>query len=114
MNFKPEYKRPFANFQKKQHSPFQAVIEDEVAAVCSDPQIGEAKVGDLAGIRVHKFTHKKQEYLMAYSAPEAMLAETSVELKDSEASPITFFLISTHENFYADLKTYLKASGWYT
>jgi hypothetical protein len=114
MKFKPTYKRPFANFQKKQHKPFQAVIEDEVSAVCDDPLIGEAKVGDLAGIRVHKFTQKKQEYLMAYSAPEATPAEADVKREDSEPLPITFFLIGTHENFYDDLKAYLKASGWYT
>ena len=46
----PRYKRPFATFVKKQHKPFQAVIEDEVLEVCANPAMGEAKVGDLEGI----------------------------------------------------------------
>ena len=49
------FKRPFAQFVKKAHKPLQLAIEDEVEVVCEAPQIGELKVGDLAGIRVHKF-----------------------------------------------------------
>ncbi|MEN9986154.1 MAG: hypothetical protein RI925_1656 [Pseudomonadota bacterium] len=56
MRFEPCYKRPFATFVKKQHKPFQAVIEDAVEVICADPAIGEAKIGDLAGIFVYKFT----------------------------------------------------------
>ena len=47
MRFEPCYKRPFATFVKKQHKPFQAVIEDAVDVICADPAIGEAKIGDL-------------------------------------------------------------------
>lgn len=110
MKFKPDHKRPFINFVKKQHKRLQVVIRDNVLAVCDNPQIGEAKLGDLAGIRVHKFAFNRQEYLMAYAAPEADPAEHD----DSQLLSIDFFLIGTHENFYDDLKTYLKASGWYT
>jgi hypothetical protein len=114
MKFEPKYKRPFANFAKKQHKPFQAVIEDEVSAVCDNPQIGEAKVGDLTGIRVHKLPFRKQEYLMAYSDPEIAPMEAGIEHENPERLPIMFFLIGPHENFYDDLKAYLKANGWYT
>jgi hypothetical protein len=114
VKFKPTYKRPFAHFVKKQHKPFQAAIEDEVLAVCADPRIGEAKVGDLTGIRVHKFTFKKQEYLIAYSAPEATPAENEAGHEDLTPLPIEFYQIGPHENFYDDLKAYLKANGWYT
>ena len=47
------FKRPFAQYVKKAHKPLQLAIEDEVDVVCDDPEIGELKVGDLAGIRVH-------------------------------------------------------------
>lgn len=110
MKFKPEYKRPFISFVKKQHKPFQVAIRDNALAVCDDPEIGEAKVGDLVGIRVHKFTFKRQEYLMSYAVPEVVPAEHD----DTQPLSIDFFLIGTHENFYDDLKTYLKATGWYT
>jgi hypothetical protein len=117
--FEPIYKRPFSHFVKKQPKPFQAVIEDEVHAVCDNSRIGEAKAGDLAGILVHKFTFKKQEYLMAYHVPnvapmQGEPAENELEPESSKPLPIIFYRIGTHENFYDDLKTYLKANGWHT
>jgi hypothetical protein len=45
-------------------------IEDEVEVVSDSPDIGEAKVGDLTGIRVHKFRFSRQEYLLAYRTPK--------------------------------------------
>ncbi|MCY1220455.1 ParE-like toxin of type II bacterial toxin-antitoxin system [compost metagenome] len=66
---KPIYKKPFVQFVKKAHKPLQLAIEDEVEVVCADPGVGEAKVGDLAGIRVHKFRLNRQEYLIAYRLP---------------------------------------------
>ena len=33
--------------------------------VCEAPEVGELKVGDLAGIRAHKFWFNRQEDLMA-------------------------------------------------
>jgi mRNA-degrading endonuclease RelE of RelBE toxin-antitoxin system len=79
-------------FIKKQTAPFQLAIQDEVDTVCNNPESGESKKGDLAGWRVHKFTFRKQLYLMAYRIEE-----------DS----ILFSMIGTHENFYRDLKKYL-------
>lgn len=52
---KPNYKSPFSKFVKKAHKPLQLAIEDAVDEVCVNPEIGEAKVGDLAGIWVYKF-----------------------------------------------------------
>jgi len=88
--FTPTCKR----FIKKQTSPFQLAIQDEVDEVRSSPEIGESKKGDLAGYRIHKFTLRKQLYLMAYRIQE-----------DS----ILFCMIGTHENFYRDLKKYLMS-----
>lgn len=112
MPFQANYKRPFASFVKKQHRPFQAVIEDEVFAVCNNPMLGEEKVGDLARIRVHKFRYQKKEYLMAYYCPDgndiAVVVPAEVQLIF-----IDFYQVGSHENFYNDLKAYLRASGWY-
>lgn len=58
------YKKPFAQFVKKAHKPLQLAIEDEVEKLCAVPELGEAKIGDLAGIRVHKFRFNRQGYLM--------------------------------------------------
>lgn len=93
---KPNYKRPFAQYVKKAHKPLQLAIEDAVALVCGSPDIGEPKVGDLAGIRVYKFRFNRQEYLMAYRPPV-------------EDLPLEFLIIEgSHENFYAELKHYLR------
>jgi hypothetical protein len=120
MVYSPNYKKPFSTFVKKQHKPFQAVIEDEVARVCDEPNIGEAKTGDLVGICVHKFKHKNQEYLMAYRIP---IEHTGVAVLEEGEEPnqqrtpdflfIDFYKLGTHENFYDDLKAYLRANGWY-
>lgn len=100
MELVKNYKKPFAQFVKKQHKAFRAVIEDETNTICATPEIGELKIGDLAGIRVHKFRFNKQEYLIAYYVNEENLAEFIA---------IDFYKIGTHENFYEELKKYLKS-----
>ena len=94
------YKRPFMQFVKKAHKPLKLAIEDSVDVVCDTPDIGEAKVGDLAGIRVYKFRFNRQHYLIAYrpAAQEAMV----------EVLVIDFYQVGTHENFYETLKRYLR------
>jgi len=87
------YKSAFRKFVKKQTRSFQLVIEDEAERILKDPEIGEAKKGDLIGFRVHKFSFHKQEYLIAYKV-----------LK----SDLIFYMIDTHENFYRELKRYIK------
>lgn len=87
------YKSPFKRFVKKQSRPFKLVIEDEVEWVVSNPETGGLKKGDLVGFRVHKFKFQKQEYLMAYR---------------QETKSLIFYMIDTHENFYRNLKQYLK------
>ncbi|OHE61003.1 MAG: hypothetical protein A2Z47_11060 [Thermodesulfovibrio sp. RBG_19FT_COMBO_42_12] len=87
------YKSAFRKFVKKQSRPFQLVIEDETEGILKDPGIGETKRGDLAGFRVHKFTFHKQQYLIAYKM---------------QGKDIFFYMIDTHENFYRELKRYMK------
>ncbi len=111
MAIQPNFKRPFVTFVKKQHKPFQAVIEDEVNTVCQNPLIGEMKQGDLTGIRVHKFRHQKKEWLMAYFV-DADGMENGLENRP-QFILIDFYQIGSHENFYDDLKSYLRSSGWY-
>jgi hypothetical protein len=100
---KPIYKKPFAQFVKKAHKPLQLAIEDEVEAVCANPGVGEAKVGDLAGMWVHKFSFNRQEYLVAYRPPRPGAAG------GLEILCIDFYKVGSHENFYDELKKYLRA-----
>lgn len=90
------YKPPFRKFVKKQTRSFQLVIEDEVEEIMISPDMGETKKGDLTEFRVHKFSYGKQKLLIAYRFLEAK---------------IVFFMIGPHENFYRDLKKYLREAG---
>jgi hypothetical protein len=87
------YKSPFRKFVKKQARPFQLAIEDDVEKVVSSPDLGELKKGDPAGQRVHKFLYRGQGFLVAYQL---------------QSEDIVFYMIGPHENFYRDLKRYLR------
>ena len=69
------------------------IIEDEVDKVVKDPELGDSKKGNLAGFRVHKFSYQNQIFLLSY------------RLRESE---LDFFTLGTHENFYRELKQYVK------
>jgi len=105
---KANYKPPFSRFVKKAHKPLQLVIEDAVEGICDNPEIGEDKVGDLAGIRVYKFKFNRQEYLIGYRPPAQEARNHDV---DVELLIIDFYQVGSHENFYNDLKLYLKSEG---
>jgi len=90
--FKPVFKK----FVKKQVRPLQLSIEDEIERIIESPSKGETKKGDLQGYRVHKFAFKQQRFLIAYR-----ILETKV----------IFYMVGSHENFYRNLKKYLKEGG---
>jgi len=79
----------FKRIYKKLASSHQAVVDDAVRTIVANPEIGEAKKGDLAGVYVHKFPLSRQQMLLAY-----------------EWDPKTrvLLLLGSHENFYRDLK----------
>jgi hypothetical protein len=99
------FKRPFYKFVKKAHKPLQLAIEDKVELICSNPEIGESKVGDLAGIRVYKFRFNRQEYLIAYRLLASSLKKPVTQV---DIVCIDFYQIGSHQNFYDALRHYLK------
>ena len=90
---RPFYKPPFKKYVKKQARPLQLSIEDEIEKIIENPAMGETKKGDLRECRVHKFTFKKQKLLIAYKV---------------FTNEILFYMVGPHENFYRNLKKYLK------
>jgi plasmid stabilization system protein ParE len=90
------YKSTFRRFVEKQARSFQLAIEDETGRIKKEPRIGEEKIGDLSGFRVHKFKFKGQEYLIAYR---------------TENNYLIMYIIDTHENFYRNLKRYIREVG---
>ena len=93
---KRSYKAPFRKFVKKQTRPLQLFIEDEVEKIAIDPDIGKLKRGDLTGFRVHSFSYGGQKFLIAYCIV---------------GNALMFYRIGSHENFYRELKKYLKEVG---
>ncbi len=83
----------FAKQKKRLHKQQIIDLDEAVKSVSNDPSIGDMKVGDLQGIRFYKFKSKKQPILLAY------------EVIDATRYLYTF---GSHENFYRDLKKYLR------
>ena len=81
----------FERALKKLHKPQKLDLDGAVRAIAQDPVIGEAKVGDLAGVRVYKFRMSNQLCLLSYR----LMDESTIKL-------LTF---GSHENFYRDLKS---------
>ena len=80
----------FERAVKKLHKQQKADLDTAVRALAADVEIGEAKVGELAGIRVYKFRLANQLCLLSY------------RLLDGET--IKLLTVGPHENFYRDLK----------
>lgn len=64
--------------------------------IVSDYTIGSLKNGDLSGIYSYDIYYNKTNYELAYT----------VKIEDDEI--IIFILAGTRENFYQELKKYLK------
>ena len=62
--------------------------------ILDNATIGQEKKGDLRGIYVHKFKIEATQYLLSYR-----FVEEALEL----------IMIGPHENYYRDLKIYLKS-----
>ena len=75
----------FARQIKKLHKRQIVDLDKIVESIYKDPAIGDMKVGDLQGIRVHKFISNKQQILLAY------------EMIDST---LYVYAFGSHENFY--------------
>ena len=79
----------FLRAYKKLHNNQKDAVDQAVADIVREPNMGEAKKGDLSGVYVHKFDCVNQLFLLAY-----------------EYDPTTrvLLLLGSHENFYRNLK----------
>lgn len=83
----PAFGRKLKKLQKQEKQK----LDDAILDILNDPTIGQEKVGDLAGVLVHKFKINKQLTLLTYA------------YTDSEINLLTF---GSHENFYREVKRY--------
>ena len=86
--------RSFKRKVKKIGKQDKKVLDKQVIEIVKIPYTGIEKKGDLRGVFVHKFKLKSIEYLLSYRF-----------IKDD----FELIMIGPHENYYRDLKNYLKA-----
>ncbi|MBU0966794.1 MAG: type II toxin-antitoxin system RelE/ParE family toxin [Proteobacteria bacterium] len=68
-------------------------LDNEIKKIIENSSVGSEKKGDLKGVFVHKFQIANTLYLLSYR-----FVGEDIEL----------ITIGPHENYYRDLKTYLK------
>jgi mRNA-degrading endonuclease RelE of RelBE toxin-antitoxin system len=85
--------RIFENKIKKFSKIEKGILDKAIKSITENPVIGEEKKGDLSGVYVHKFKIKTIQYLISYRT-----------INDE----LELIMIGPHENYYRDLKNYLK------
>jgi len=83
------FERKVKKFTKKE----KETLDSNIREIIKNPQLGDEKRGDLKGVFVYKFKLETAQYLLSYRFNK----------KDLE-----LIMIGPHENYYKDLKTYLK------
>jgi len=86
--------RSFERKVKKFTQREKKKLDEEIRKILDNPSIGSEKKGDLHGVFVHKFKIQTNQYLLAYR-----FFEENLEL----------IMIGPHENYYRDLKSYLRS-----
>lgn len=71
---------------------FKAALEE----ISSNPYIGELKTGDLAGVYCYDVYYSKTNYELAY------------RIYEKDGMLVVVILAGTRENFYDELKRYMK------
>ncbi len=72
-------------------------FREEIEMIRDNPEIGQVKRGDLNGVYVRGFRYQRVEYRIAY--------RIRVE---ADGSLTIVIMIGVHENFYEELKNYIR------
>lgn len=88
---------PAAKFLKKlKDKKLKSLYQEAIDKIREDHTIGEPKTGDLSGIYGYDIFYNKTNYELAYT----------VEYEDDKI--IVVIMAGTRENFYDELKRYMK------
>jgi mRNA-degrading endonuclease RelE of RelBE toxin-antitoxin system len=85
----PLFEKKIKKFKKNQ----KLTLDEQIRLIMKKPDIGEEKKGDLQGVYVHKFKIHTAQFLLSYRF---------------EGENLELITIGSHENYYRDLKKYLK------
>ena len=92
---------PAAKFLKKiKDKQLKYLFKKAMLEIATDPSVGGAKHGDLAGVYGYDIYYNKTNYELAYTV-ESIIDETNGETKI-----IVVIMAGTRENFYDQLKNY--------
>ena len=83
------FERKVKRFSKREKKK----LDGEILRILENPSIGSEKKGDLRDIFVHRFKIASNKYLLAYR---------------SSGENLELIMIGPHENYYRDLKNYLR------
>lgn len=85
--------RSFERKVKKFGKREKKVLDNQIQRIIDNLSIGQEKKGDLRGVYVYKFKLQAVQYLLSYRFVDADLE---------------LIMIGPRENYYRDLKAYLK------
>jgi len=80
----------FERAVKKLHKQQKAALDEAVRTIVGQPEAGETKVGDLAGVKAYKFRMGNLLCLLAYRV--------------LDGNTLNLLMVGPQENFYRDLK----------
>ena len=84
----------------KQDKKLQLKFKAAIQSILEKPTTGVAKTGDLSGVYGYDIYHQGTNYEIAYYVEE-----------DQDGNLIVVILAGTRENFYDELKRYIKSSN---
>ena len=88
---------PAAKYIKKiKDKKLKELYSKAVDAICSDYTLGEPKTGDLSGLYGYDIYYNRTNYELAYKVEEV------------NGEIIIVVMAGTRENFYEELKRYIK------
>ena len=83
-------------FKKLKEKGLKVAFRKALEAIAQDPYTGESKTGDLSGIYGYDVYYNKTNYELAYT----------VEYVEDKV--VVVIMAGTRENFYDELKRYMK------